>query len=312
MGIILSKLQYQQEFMNKKINRQKGGNALLIAILIMAVLLVFGLGINRLIVKELRVEAALIDGGQAYYSAEGASELAMYDIETNLAGYEVSDESGDVVSEASYKYDIVARGENWPCDMYGGQVIENDVGDLWRVLAPEESVMVPLFVDMDGIKEFKIEYYTDTPGMYENLRWKIMGISSEGYSLGLTEAISNYEEDLSSGSFDEESGHGFYYEDLGGSWGGRMYAMNESESVKNFIDSHDYNYLILTNIYSGEDGLDENLYVRLSEADREFVCEYTKVEADGLMGDYIQQIDAYIKQGEPLPVFDFVLWEKDL
>lgn len=292
--------------MNKIGFKNKSGNALLIAILIMAVLLVFGLGINRLIVKELRVEKTLIEGGQAYYSAEGASELAMYDIQTNLAGYEVSDVGGVVESEAGYTYDIVARGETWPCDMYGGQVVFDDAGDLWRVIKPEESVMVPLFAGTDKIEGFKIDYYTDTADLSENLRWKILGISQ----IGLTEAISNYEEDLSLGSFTARDENAYYYKDGGYSWGGRIYSMT-FESVENFLSTHDYNYLILTNIYSGEDGVYEDLYVRLSEADIDLVCEYVKVEADGSLGDYIQQIDTYIKKGEPLPVFDFVMWEKD-
>jgi len=299
--------------MNKIIKiREKAGNALLIAILIMSVLLVFGLGINRLIIKEFQVERAMLQGGQAYYSAEGASELGLYDIKTNLAGYEVEDQTGEVESTAGYDYSISALGDYWPCDMYGGQVVEDDDDQMWRVLAPEESVMVPLFSGTDKLSNFKIEYYTEIVSSDQSLRWKILGINENS---GMTEAISNYEDDVYGGSLEASSVSAYYYKDYGREWGGRIYWMT-MEDISTFLDGHDYPYLILTNV--SEDQSYDDMYVKLSDGEdlsgdaMQIVCEYVKVEADGLMADYIQQIDAYIKRGEPLPVFDFVLWEKEL
>ncbi|MFA6528432.1 MAG: hypothetical protein WCT46_02730 [Candidatus Gracilibacteria bacterium] len=294
--------------------RGSDGNALLIAIFIMAILLAFGLGVNRLIIKEFQVERALVAGGQGYYSAEGAAELGMYDIQANLAGYEFEDQAGESFSGADYLYSVLAVGESWPCDMYGGQVSEDENGDLWRKIVAEESVMVPLFAGEDSISDFEIQYYDEDIASTDVLRWKILGINQTS---GLTEAISNYEED-SVGvqtSFIASSENAYYYDSDSSPWGGRIYWMT-MESVSNFLKTHDYNYLVLTNV--ADDSSYDDLFVRLSGAkdvsgnNMEMVCEYAKVEADGLVSDYIQQIDAYIKQGEPLPVFDFVLWEKDL
>lgn len=296
--------------------KNKNGSALLVAILIMAVLLVFGLGINILIVMEMKVERGLVSGGQAYYSAEGASEVAMYDIVTNIEGYEVTDETGVLSNDSEYVYSIEAMGTVWPCYEYGDKVYIDDSGVMWRVLETEESVMIPLFYD-DGtdvgkITDFILYYYTmDEGGIYpinEVLRWKVVGIDEQS---GLTEAISAY--DILSGlpsSFNSATKTGGYYMDLGAVWGGREYEYIDS-NLKSFLESHNYNYLTITNVVDEASDVQYDLYVRMDNANSEFVCEYVKVMADGMFGDYTQKIDAFIKEGEPLPVFDFVLWEKE-
>lgn len=305
--LMIYKHQFQLEFMNK-ILKNKSGSALLVSILIMAVLLIVGLGINRLIVNELRIERNLIAGGQAYYAAEGASELALLDIKANLAGYE-GDYGGDMGNGAEYAYEIFALGEIWPCDIYGEKVYEDEnTGDLWRVLEVEESVMVALFSD-DGediteMEGFRLDYALEM-GFEGMLRWKILGIAGNG----LTEAISDYEEVYGGqfGYFYANNKTSGYYDDLGESWGGRQYVFVEEYNVADFLREHDYNYLILTN--NSEEDVD--LRVKLSEGDNDFVCEYVGIEADGLNGELVQQIDVFVKEGEPLPVFDFVLWEKE-
>ncbi|OIP80073.1 hypothetical protein COW94_01115 [Candidatus Peregrinibacteria bacterium CG22_combo_CG10-13_8_21_14_all_44_10] len=290
-------------------------SALLVAILIMSVLMVMGLGINRLIIAELRIERTLVGGGQAYYSAEAGTELALYDIVSNVDGYEVTDETGELPNSVLYSYSIDARSDIWPCDVYGDKVYEDDSGVLWRALEPEESVMTPLFYD-DGssilnMGDFQVYYMVTTEtGIYptdEVVRWKILGIDQSGF----TEAISSYDE-VSGGTsswtaLTKESGS---YQSVGASWGGREYEWAD-QNVSNFLNSHYYNYLIITNVIQ-DPSLADRLYVRLDSSNTEFVCEYVKAEADGINGEYVQQIDVYMKEGEPLPVFDFVLFEKDI
>ncbi|HAU40298.1 MAG: hypothetical protein UV80_C0001G0056 [Candidatus Peregrinibacteria bacterium GW2011_GWF2_43_17] len=293
--------------------KHKEGSALLVAILIMAVLLVFGLGINILIVMEMKAERGLVSGGQAYYSAEGAVEMAMYDVVTNMKGYEVVDEAGSLSNEADYVYSIEAMGETWPCYEYGDKIYTDDAGAMWRVLETEESVMIPLFDDAGKITNFTLYYYTmDEGGIFptgEVLRWKVIGINEDS---GLTEAISAY--DILMGfpsSFESAMKTGGYYMDIGTTWGGREYEYLEA-NLKSFLELHSYNYLTVTNVVNEESDMEYDLYVRMSDANVEFVCEYVKVVADGTFGDYVQKIDSFMKEGEPLPVFDFVLWEKDL
>ena len=297
----------------EKLIKNRDASALLVAILIMSLLLVVGLGVNRLIIVEMKVERGLLQGGQSYYSAEGASELALHEIVASITGYEGGD-SGEFDSGVAYEYEILALSDVWPCDVYGDKVFEDEDGVLWRVLEVEESVMIPLFLEEEKMEEFKVEYFVETDSGFSDdlLRWKILGINSAG----LTEAISDYEE-VSAGlntataptSFETIDFAGTY-KDYGGSWGGREYWFVE-ESIGTFLGAHDYNYLILTHVM--EDASDENLlYLRLSEGDTDFVCEYVKIEAEGSYGEYVQQIDVLMKEGEPLPVFDFVLFEKEI
>lgn len=278
--------------------KNKSGSALLIAMLIMAVLLVAGLGINKLIVAELRVERTLVEGGQAYYLAEGASELGLYDVVTNESGYEASKEAD------GYAYSIVAKGDVWPCDDYGDLVEEDDAGDLWRILEREKSVTIPLGKLSDFKLYFDYETITGVSPLGEALRWKILGIDENGF----TEAISGYDELSGAGYWQALAHNAGSYQQAGFSWGGRLWEWLAGENVSNFLKDHKYNYLIITNvIQDGNEG--DRLLIRIDSGDDEFVCEYMKVEADGMVGEYIQQIDAYMKEGEPLPVFDFVLWE---
>ncbi len=303
-----------------KILQDKKGNAMLVAILIMTVLLLVGLGINRLIVAELRVERTFVAGGQAYFASEGASELGLLDVMTNVAGYSVEDEEGSMSNGVDYEYSIYATSPYWPCAVYGDKVFEED-GDLWRMIEAEESVMIPLFnYTEDGIEnltDYVMDYYLQPEStvypIEEVLRWKIMGIDDSGY----TEAISSYDTVSATGNewraYTETAGS--YQQIAVSDWGGNLYSWFGDENVSDFLQSHSYNYLVLTNVIEdGDEG--DVLYVKLRDAkvdnsDAEFVCEYVEILADGINGDYVQQLDVYVKEGEPMPVFDFVLWERE-
>ena len=87
--------------------------------------------------------------------------------------------------------------------------------------------------------------------------------------------------------------------------------------ILNFLNENDYNYLVMTNIIQGVE--DAYIYYRLNYASGgdgtlvEVVCEYAKISstADATLAEARQELVTLVKQGENLPVFDFVLYHTE-
>lgn len=311
----------------KKLVLKKEGSALLISFLLMMVLLIFGMGISQLLLREIRVERNVIQAGQAYFGAEGGIEEALLKIKENLPGYQNPGE-GSFENGVAYAYQIKAQGSKVPCSWSGEE---------WRTLEVQESASLPLFkAGEEGslkIENFKVEFFVDRP---ENslqdikgkvLRWKILGLDADNK----TEAISDY---LAAGS-DENNPASFgaaedsaadvdyttasYYQRSGST-----YAFFEEYSIDTFLDNHEANYLVLTNvidldsqksrILEAADPSENQLKFRIVSPDdeeRSYVCEDVLIESDGTAGQLQQSMDVALKLGSPLPVFDFALYRTE-
>ena len=60
-----------------RLTKDNRGNAILITILIMGVIITLTAGINALIIREIKENTAYINSGKAYYAAESAAESAL-------------------------------------------------------------------------------------------------------------------------------------------------------------------------------------------------------------------------------------------
>ena len=193
--------------MNLEIFTNKKGTALLVALLVMGVLISISLAISSLVLREVRITADFLDAGKAYYAAESGIEVALFELEDNLPGWEPGvDEDGeyaylkvddefDVVSE----YKVKNRCNAYPCfddeDYEGIDGIPFD--KLYDVLELNESITIPLFVadeNVEGgianVEDFVVEYFVkfdpvddlvfankwDISG-WDVLRWKVFGIN---------------------------------------------------------------------------------------------------------------------------------------
>jgi hypothetical protein len=274
------------------------GSALLISILLMSFVIVFGLGISSLIVDSVRVERNVIEAGKAYFAAEGGVEEALYWHENALPGYSVLDDY-EFENDATMEYDLVASEEVVPCAHR----------DEWRVLAPRESVSLPLFYGEDvavrgDVTEFEVtyelDYGTDWPNPYENaLRWKILGLDTDGDME--TEAVSEIED------YDPNNPIPLNQADVGSHYDQDpvpYYTNDPSHPISTFLENHILNYLVLANLTTKYD-----LKFKLT-ADVA-TCEYALIKADGLSHGAIQSIDVQVKLDSFLPVFDFVLYQTD-
>lgn len=183
--------------MKKNITKSVGGcarrgSALLVALLIMGVLMTLSLGMSSLVIREIRQTADLVAAGKAYYAAEAGIENALYDLATNLPGYETVDSEnvapGWVVVEGNedegtgdftYRYMISNKGDSMPYFSDDEPIFLTQDGwvsrdtlfeefpeKTYNVLPLNGSVTIPLFVADEnggavGVEDFLIQYYVD-------------------------------------------------------------------------------------------------------------------------------------------------------
>lgn len=302
-------------------------SALLLSFFMMSLLILISIGVSFLVTKDIASVRTVVSGSQSQYAAEGMAELGLLGVNVSLPGYEPSYDGVELgVSLASLE--TSARGESVPCG--------EDEG--WRALGLNESVQLALFAQTDAagtiekIERFYVEFYVgdEDGGVTQRngsdvLRWKILGLAGIGSGNEYTEAISEYiplestdftrqspsifGSSVPGGAAPEGYSHAKFYENRGD-----IYVFNAYYSILEFLQGHDYNYLILTNViqdaYAGED----TIFFRLHTTDFSPVCEYITFSASGStdFGGTQQSIDMMVREGENLPAFDFVLYHTDL
>jgi len=279
----------------------------------MTLLILAAIGVSFLVIKDVGTVRTIVSGVQSEYAAEGVTELGLHAVAENLPGYEPAFEDYTFANAALASLDMGARGSSMPC-----------VGDdEWMTLEENESLQIALFAQTDetgaveDIDDWYVEFYvgdedgavTDPP-QKDVLRWKILGVSGES-----TEAVSEYISLNGAGTTSFGPGitdavtsdyaYAKYYYEAGG-----KYIYNERYAISSFLAGHEYNYLVLTNVVQ-ESG-DDIIYFKLV-SDEGVVCEYVSLAAVGAMdfGSTEQSLETLVREGENLPVFDFVLYHTD-
>lgn len=316
-------------------------SALLLSFFMMTLLILVAISVSVLVIRDVAAVRTIVGGSQAFYAAEGMSELGLYAVKENLPGYEPTYEGYTFTNEVLASADLTARAQEpdlfVPC--------EGQSEDGWGRLGLNESMQLALFAQNEGDiffknTSFRLDFYvgsedgtslfpTMTKFLEENdiLRWKILGLVS---NTDQTEAISEYipldapnriSDDVPSAfgpgidSAVTDTGYlyGKYYRS------GAPSEFYETYPIDTFLAGHDYSYLVLTNIIQSYDDFGETPYIfyRLNwvagssttELDS-VVCEYTEINsmADSAQGDARQLLQTLIREGENLPVFDFVLY----
>lgn len=314
--------------------KNRRASALLLSFFMMTLLILVAISVSVLVIRDVAAVRTIVGGSQAFYAAEGMSELGLYAVKENLPGYEPTYENYTFTNDVLASANLHARSEK---EVY----CMGEDGESWRKLGLNESVQLALFAqtDSDGnfLKNtsFKVEFYVgDEDGnslftdmtqfltQQDVLRWKILGLY-----YAQTEAISEYIPlDTENSRMDSTNpsvfGPGTDGLKEGYQWGkyydsGSPSHFYANYPISTFLADHDYNYLVLTNIIQGYE--DAYIFYRLnwaagsSSATTELdsvVCEYTEISstADSVQGDARQLLQTLVREGENLPVFDFVLY----
>lgn len=300
------------------------GSALLVTIILMAVLMIAGLGFHGLIVNSIRLSRDSISAGKAYFHAEAGIEEALLRIESNLPGYEVDAEPGD--SDGDSKNDFQFSIKSLSSSADGSVPCNFDSADQpWKTIALNESVTFPLFRDNGRGEEAAISHFQTnyqfplwpvslSGDSVDALSWKIFGLTLTGES---TEAMSGYFQIAKNemASFDETFTANFHQCAVGGTC-----IFYENYKISDFLVNHRNNYLALTNIVNipASDDVNPDDYALswLLEDDGEaLVCDMIRIEADGAAFDisvngdrYRQNLNAEVSLPDFLPMFDFALY----
>jgi len=215
--------------------------------------------------------------------------------------------------------DVEARGDVVPCS-----------GE-WGMLGANESVQLPLFAQVDAngaledVQSFYVEFYV---GLEDGslplrrigtdvLRWKILGFDN-----GETEAISEYipldgeritpEYPSIFGTILESAVPAEYTTaKFNEKIGNKNYVFHSSYPIEMFLGNHEANYLILTNVVQGSS--EYKIFYRLHSTQAKVVCSYVTLDSSAEMefGSARQSLDTVVREGENLPVYDFVLYHTD-
>ena len=191
-----------------KLVRAEKGTALLVALLVMGILTAVSLAISSLIIREIGITRLALDAGRAYYAAESGVELALLQLEENLAGYEpAGGEIGVEFEDSEVVFGISNKATEYPYidpEQYELGGVSPEV--YYDVLELNESITVPLFTVGEGglnnVTKFVVQYYVDfdfndlkikqSGGFpvegWDILRWKIYGMG-EG---AVTESINDF------------------------------------------------------------------------------------------------------------------------
>ena len=62
------------------ITNQKGATAILLAVLILSILLIIGLGVSNLMISQIKMSAQTGQSVQAFYAAEAGAERCLYEV----------------------------------------------------------------------------------------------------------------------------------------------------------------------------------------------------------------------------------------
>lgn len=308
-------------------------SALLLSFFLMSVLILVAISVSILVVKDMSTVRTIVGGTQAYYAAEGVTERGLQDLKENLPGYEPSYLGIEFLDSAIATLVSTARGSAEtkvvPCE---GQ------GDAWHALGPNESIQIPLFAQTDAAgtiepaggqyMNFYVSFYAGqddgsvdltTVPTQDVLRWKVLGRSgTDTTNPGATEAMSEYIPLYNDeGYYNADAPTKFGTADLGGLPPGYQDGKFSSSGasfdagypISTFLANHVYNYLVLTNIIT-ETTNNTVIYYQFYSTDYAPVCEYVDLAATATStnGSAQQDLSTLVKEGENLPVFDFVIY----
>lgn len=194
--------------------REVRGTALLVALLVMGVLIALSLALSSLIIGESRSTRQLIDAGKAYYAAESGIEQALYNMDTNLPGWEGKEANiGKAGEDAVFSYDVKNQCNSYPCfddEEYDLDSMLDFAHKYYDILELNETVTIPLFtVDENGkvdvVEDFTVEFFvnfdpkihlifTDVADLsgWDVLRWKVFALRTTTSGSFITESIHDF------------------------------------------------------------------------------------------------------------------------
>lgn len=322
--------------------RPPPGSALLIALMLMSILMMLGLGVSNLVISQIKEGRLLIEKTKAWYAAEAGLEHAMLAVSSNPPGFEAKEKKELADTGVGYEYQIRATASRIPAKESADVELEEET---YNILHHNETITIPLFrgtAEGDGVKKFHADYYFAPelklasgflPDDLDILRWKIFGIAKDGAMEVMSEFVPankdssavaptciGTEEKLSK-ALQCYVFATFYVRQLGASGSPELHK-SETYPIAKFLAEHRQNFLVLTNISnvdliatkigltSDEKKKIANIYYRVVEGENEprLTLPYIEISVDGQAGETQQSLDIQVARDRVLPVFNYALY----
>lgn len=91
------------------VNHQRGATAILLAVLILSMLLIIGLGVSTLIISQIKMSAQTGQSVQAFYAAEAGAERCLYEVRKKGAN---TCPSGTLDNNANYNVAVSIKEDS--------------------------------------------------------------------------------------------------------------------------------------------------------------------------------------------------------
>lgn len=296
-------------------NSKRTASALLLSFFMMGMLILVSLGVSYLVIQDLGTMRTVVGGVQATYAAEGMTEIGLHMVKSNLPGYETEiDSSEDYFNVTLASLDLDALSSIIPC--------ENQSEEEWMRLSKNESIQLPLFYQESTgddavieVEDFVVNFYVgDEEGNafqgqleLDVLRWKIIGfVDTETLTEAISEFIPIHFADpithLGTWNVTEPQYKQGKYTSRGG--------FTADLPITQFMQNHEYNYLVLTNVFESSAYY---IYYQLQSPTENLACPYVEVNgiASNEFGESRQSLTTFMREGENLPAYDFVLYNTD-
>lgn len=308
--------------------KKQRASGLLLSFFLGSILISLVLTVSFLVTRDIQTVRSLVSGAQSRYAAEGMNELGLQIVNENLPGYEPQIDQALFSVPVLASLDITAIEDAVPC---------SNREEEWRKLDVTESMQLALFAQVDehggteNVEKFYVEFYVADeegnvtfPPSDDVLRWKILGLNEAGQTEAISEFIplltNRVEQSNPSlfGSWIEDGTVPSGYSSAKFRQNGTPAVFHPDYPIETFLETHEYNYLVLTNVITRS--LENNIYFRVLGGDHPenpvgLSCEYVTLTAN-VRGEngalYTQQsVETLIKEGENLPAFDFVFYNTD-
>ena len=278
------------------------GNALIVAIVLIALFIILTFGISTLILQSTVAITSVESAHKAFYASESGIEEALFSLKNHFPGFEETKEGalGTSPFATPYTYTIKARTNRIPAEGT-------------NTLLPDQSVSLALYKDVGQGNVVTIENFNPATDIFELtyggavegengcIKWTIFGFRQTDMK---TESMGNIYCSISQDLPDAYVSPVLHSLDASGIFKGLDMNTNPVETVHNFLLAHTQNYLVLSNITPGK-----NVQYTLSFQGNTYADQDFLITAAGKDRNFEQIEEAIVPQGDLFPAFHFAIFD---
>lgn len=264
------------------------GNALIISIILVSLLIILSFGVTSLIVQSTQNVQSIEASHRAFYAAESGVELSLLALKKHLPGFE-EQQKVDIDRLTNLDYTVKAQVNRIPATST-------------NLILPNQTVTLALFKDTgkgDTITIQDLKSPDSATLRFESqspcFRWAVFGFKNKGGEL-ITESLGDYLCPPTGDSLSTQSTSGKFKDAEG-----KFYPQF---TIQQFLADHTQNYIAITNLSPSNAALQYDLtFQGNTMADEKFL-----ITSSGQFQNFVQTEQVSVPQGDLLPLFYFAVF----